>query len=65
MALSSTTYAVRKADSVKARVKKRGLLTKHKIEMQKVLAEAKTFSDDRKGKLETISDEGLRETASR
>ena len=65
MALKSSTYALRKGASAKANAKKTALLARHRNAVEKVLAEAKSFSDDRKRKLDTITDATLRQSAAR
>jgi hypothetical protein len=65
MALKSSTYALQKGAGAKASAKKKALLARHRNAMDKVLADAKSFSDDRKRKLDTIADATLRQSAAR
>ncbi len=65
MALKSSTFAIQAGSSVKADAKKKALLARHGKSVQKVVADAKSFSDDRKRKRSQISDLKLRESAAR
>lgn len=65
MALNSTTFALPKNGEAKAKRRKDDLLKRHRQAVEKVLADAKTFSDDRKRDLEKIGDEKLRRSATR
>jgi len=65
MALKSSTFAIPASSSVKADAKKKALLARHGQSVEKVVADAKSFSDDRKRKLSQISDLKLRESAAR
>ncbi|WP_067614106.1 hypothetical protein [Erythrobacter sp. QSSC1-22B] len=65
MALSSSTYFLSKGNSTKAGAKKKILLRRHRNEVEKVVADAKSFSEDRKRDLDKIADERLRESAAR
>lgn len=65
MGLSSSTLALPKKAGTKAKSKTSGLLMRHRKAIDKVVADAKTFSDDRKRDLEKIADEGLRQSAAR
>lgn len=67
MALKSSTFAVRAGStaSADAEARKERLLGRHRGAIEKVVADAKTFSEDRKRALERISDRQLRESASR
>lgn len=65
MALKSSTFAVQAGSSVMADAKKKALLARHGKSVEKVVADAKSFSDDRKRKLSQISDLELRESAAR
>ena len=65
MALSSSSIALPKTADAKAKAKKSGLLTRHRKAVEKVVADAKTFSDDRKRDLGKIADESLRQSAAR
>jgi hypothetical protein len=65
MALKSNTFAVQAASSAKADAKKKALLERHRKSVEKVVADAKSFSDDRKRKLNKITDVMLRESAAR
>jgi hypothetical protein len=65
MALSSSTYALPKGSSAKADAAKEDLLTRHRNAVEKVVADAKTFSNDRKRDLGKIADEDLRQSAAR
>lgn len=65
MALSSSTYALPKGGKAKATAAKKGLLMRHRAAVQKVVADAKSLSDDRKRDLSKISDRALRESAAR
>lgn len=65
MGLSSSTYALAKVGRAKADAKKNGLLTRHRQAVDKVVADAKALSDDRKRDLSQIADDGLRQSAAR
>lgn len=65
MALKSSTYALHKGAGVKASAKNEALLARHRNAVEKVVADAKAFSDDRKRKLDTITDATLRQSAAR
>lgn len=65
MALKSSTFAIPASSGVKADAKKKALLARHGKSVKKVVADAKSFSDDRKRKLSQISDLKLRESAAR
>ena len=65
MALSSSTYALAKASRAKADAKKNALLARHRQAVDKVVADAKALSDDRKRDLNRIADDGLRQSAAR
>jgi len=65
MALKSNTFAVQAASSAKADAKKKALLERHRKSVEKVVADARSFSDDRKRKLSQITDAKLRESAAR
>lgn len=65
MALKSSTYALQKGPDAKASAKKNALLARHRNAVEKVLADAKSFSDDRRRKLNTITDATLRQSAAR
>lgn len=65
MGLSSSTLALPKKASGKAKTKKSGLLTRHRQAVDKVVADAKSFSEDRQRELGKIADEGLRQSAAR
>ena len=65
MALSSSTYALPKGGKAKATAAKKGLLTRHRAAVEKVVADAKSFSDYRKRDLNKITDKVLRESAAR
>jgi hypothetical protein len=65
MALSSNTYVLPKGSSAKADVTKKNLLNRHYEAVAKVLADAKTLSEDRKRDLGKIDDESLRQSAAR
>lgn len=65
VALSSSTYALGEGSSFKADATKRSLLTRHRKAVEKVVADAKTFSADRKRDLDKIADEELRVSAAR
>ncbi len=65
MALKSSTFAIQAGSSVKSDIKKKALLARHGKSVEKVVADAKSFSDDRKRKLSQISDVKLRESAAR
>ena len=65
MALSSRTYALSQGPSAKADATKESLLARHRKAVEKVLAEAKAFSDDRTRDLDQIADENLRQSAGR
>ena len=65
MGLSSSTLALPKKAGAKTERKKSGLLMRHRQAIEEVVAEAKTFSDDRKRDLDKIADEGLRQSAAR
>jgi hypothetical protein len=65
MALSSSTFALPKDGGAKAKRRKDLLLKRHRAAVEKVLADAKTFSDDRKRDLDKIDDESLRRSATR
>jgi hypothetical protein len=65
MALSSKTYALSKGSSAKADATKEGLLARHHKAVEKVLADARAFSDDRTRDLDQIADEDLRHSAAR
>ena len=55
MALSSSTLTLPKADA-KVKAKKSGLLMRHRKAVEQVVADAKTFSDERKRDLDKIAD---------
>jgi hypothetical protein len=65
MALNSTTFALPKSGEARTKRRKDDLLKRHREAVEKVLADAKTFSDDRKRDLEKIGDEKLRRSATR
>jgi len=65
MALKSSTFTVQAGSSIKADAKKKALLARHGKSVERVVADAKSFSDDRKRKLSQISDLELRESAAR
>jgi hypothetical protein len=65
MGLSSSTYALAKVSRAKADAKKNGLLARHRQAVDKVLADAKALSEDRKRDLNQIADDGLRQSAAR
>ncbi|MDP9415675.1 MAG: hypothetical protein M3Q08_16670 [Pseudomonadota bacterium] len=65
MALKSSTFAVQAGSSAKADAKKKALLERHRKSVEKVVADAKSFSEDRKRKLSQITDVKLRESAAR
>lgn len=65
MGLSSSTYALPKVSRAKADSKKNGLLARHRQAVDKVVADAKALSDDRKRDLDRITDDRLRQSASR
>jgi hypothetical protein len=65
MALSSSTYALSIRSGAKVDATKKRLLSRHREAVEKVLAEAKTLSEDRKRDLGKIDDENLRQNAAR
>jgi hypothetical protein len=65
MALKSNTFAVQASSGAKADAKKKALLERHRKSVEKVVADARSFSDDRKRKLSKITDVKLRESAAR
>lgn len=65
MTLKSNSFAVLASSSAKADAKKNALLERHRKSVEKVVADAKSFSDDRKRKLSKITNLKLRESASR
>ena len=65
MALRSSSFAVETHGSARADAKKKLLQQRHKTAMAKVLADAKSFSADRRRALDEITDETLRESAAR
>jgi predicted acylesterase/phospholipase RssA len=65
MALKSSTYALQKVAGAKAGAKNKALLARHRNAVEKVVADAKAFSDDRQRKLDTITDATLRQSAAR
>ncbi len=65
MALKSSTFAVPAGSDAKAKARKELLLTRHRGAIEKVVADAKSFSEDRKRALDRIEDALLRESASR
>ncbi len=65
MALKSSTFAVPTGNDAKAKARKELLLIRHRGAIEKVVADAKSFSEDRKRALNRIEDALLRESASR
>ena len=65
MALNSSTFVIQTGSSTKADAKKKALLARHGKSVEKVVADAKFFSNERKRKLSQISDAKLRESAAR
>lgn len=65
MVLKSNTFAIPAGSNVKADAKKKALLARHDKSVEKVVADARSFSDDRKRKLSQISNLKLRESAAR
>ena len=65
MALISRTYRLPKDGRILANEKKVDLLTRHRGAMDKVVAEAKTFSADHKRDLGKIVDKTLLKSAKR
>ena len=65
MGLSSSTYALAKVSRAKADAEKKGLLERHRHAVEKVVADAKILSEDRKRDLSQIADDGLRQSAAR
>ena len=67
MSLSSNTFALPEGAGAeaKAKTKKSGLLMRHHKVIERVVSEAKSFSDERKRDLNEIADEDLRQSAAR
>ena len=65
MALSSSTYALAKGDTLKADATKKSLMDRHHSAVERVVGDAKAFSADRKRDLDKIADKSLRESAAR
>lgn len=65
MTLKSNTFTAQPGGNAKADAKKKLLLKRHSGAIGKVIADAKTFSEDRKRALDRISDTKLRESAAR
>ena len=65
MALASSTFAVQASRSQDADVRRERLLHRHRAAVDKVVADARTFSEDLERTLSEITDEDLRQAASR
>jgi hypothetical protein len=67
MALKSSTFVVRAGGvaNADAEARKERLLGRHRGAIERVVADAKTFSEDRRRALDRISDKQLRDSASR
>ena len=65
MALISGTYVISTGSNGKADSTKKRLLSRHREAVEKVLADAKTLSEDRKRDLGKIDDVNLRQSAAR
>lgn len=65
MALRSSSFAVESHGGARSDEKTKLLQQRHKAAMAKVLADAKSFSDDRRRALDEITDEALRQSAAR
>jgi hypothetical protein len=63
MALSSSTLALPK--KVGAKVGGAKLLMRHRLAIEEVVADAKSFSEERQRELDKIVDKGLRQSAAR